>query len=64
MQLWETKHVPGFAKMEILKMIKGEKNIDERVVGSIEEYRADIEADWPKELKEFVFKKIKEIKEN
>ena len=45
-------------------MIKGEKNIDERVVGSIEEYRADIEADWPKELKEFVFKKIKEIKEN
>ena len=61
-QLWETKNVPGFAKMEIMKMIKGEKNIDERVLPSIEEYKDEIEANWPKELKAFVMLKAKELK--
>ena len=54
--------MPGFAKMEIMKMIKGEKNIDERVLASIEEYKDEIEANWPKELKAFVMLKAKELK--
>ena len=61
-QLWEVKHVPGYAKMEIMRMIKGDENINDNVLKSIEKHKDDIKAEWPKELGEFVFKKVEELK--
>ncbi len=62
MQLWDTPHIPGFPKLEILKMIRKEKDIDDKVISAIEKYKEEIKTNWPEELKEFVFSKVKELK--
>ena len=61
MLVWNLEKVPGYAKQEIIKLIDGDKNIREDVIASIHKYKKEIEKKWPKELKEFVFKKIEEI---
>ena len=60
--IWNLKHVPIHAKEEIARMIDGEINIREDVLQAIEKYKEEIKKNWPKELSEFVFEKIKEIK--
>ncbi len=55
------KHFPGYAKQELIRLIDGDKNIRDDVIKEINDKRKEIEKDWPKELSEFVFKKIKEI---
>lgn len=58
---WNLERVPGFAKQEIIKLIDGDKSIREDVVQSIHKYEKEIKKNWPKELKDFVFEKIKNM---
>ncbi len=55
------KMVPMFAKEEITRLVEGDNDIREDVIKSIHEHEAEIKKNWPKELKEIVFKRIKEI---
>ena len=57
---WNLEHVPMFVKENIVNMIDGETEIRDDVIKGINEHKEEIEKNWPKELKEFVFKKIKE----
>ncbi|MBS3135866.1 ATP-dependent helicase [Candidatus Woesearchaeota archaeon] len=58
----EQKNVPAFVKLEIMKMIDGEKDIRQEVLDGIEKYKAEIKKTWPEELISFVFRKVKELK--
>lgn len=58
---WNLEHVPGYAKQEIIKLIDGDKEIRLDVVEAIHKYEKDIEKKWPKELREFVLKRMEEI---
>lgn len=54
MQVWNLKHIPIFAKEELIKLIEfGSMRKD--VWAEIKQHRKDIEQEWPVELKEFVF---------
>ncbi len=59
--VWGLKRVPMFAKDELIKLIDGDKEIRQDVISSIDRYKSEIKKTWPKELQEFVFKRIKEI---
>ncbi len=53
MQVWNLKHVPGYAKEELIKLIEfGEMR--EEVWKEIERYKEDIAREWPEELKKLV----------
>ncbi|HLC95917.1 MAG TPA: ATP-dependent helicase [Candidatus Nanoarchaeia archaeon] len=54
---WNLKHVPMFAKEEIIEMIEG-KDPSDRFVDAVHKYKKEIEKEWPKEIKELVFKKV------
>jgi ATP-dependent Lhr-like helicase len=58
----EQKRVPGYAKMEIMRMIEGDTDIREDVLDAIEKYKKEIKKTWPEELSRFVFKKVKELR--
>ncbi|PIN75016.1 ATP-dependent helicase [Candidatus Woesearchaeota archaeon CG10_big_fil_rev_8_21_14_0_10_37_12] len=61
---WNLKHVPKFAKAELIRIIDGERsNIDKRFIEGIEQYKDDIEQNWPDELKKFLFTVLKDLKE-
>ncbi len=57
MQVWALKHVPVYAKEELVKLIEF-GTIRKSVVDSIKMYRKDVEKEWPEELKKFVLEKI------
>ncbi|TKJ16971.1 ATP-dependent helicase [Candidatus Woesearchaeota archaeon B3_Woes] len=61
LMMWNVKHVPRFAKEELVRLIEGDKNIRQDVVDSVEKYKKEIKKEWPKKLQTFVFKKLKEI---
>ena len=58
---WNLKHVPMFAKEEIIKMIDGETEIRPAVLDAIKEHEKDIKKEWPKELRDFVLKRAEEL---
>lgn len=54
MQVWNLKHVPIYAKEELVKLVEfGSMRKD--VWKEIKEHRAEITKEWPRELGEFVF---------
>lgn len=61
---WNLKHVPLNSKEEIIRLIDGERTgISGRFVSGMMKYKKEIEESWPKELREFVFKALKELDE-
>ena len=58
MQAWNLKRVPNFAKQEIIEIINGKKDIRQDFIDAVYKYKKDIERSWPKEIREFVFKKV------
>ena len=62
-EAWNLKHTPKFAKAELVRVIDGERsNIDARFIEGITTYRAEIEANWPEELKKFLFTVLDDLK--
>ena len=62
-QAWNLKRVPLFAKEQIIKMIE-DKSIEASdlrpdFIAAVSRYRKDIKKTWPKELKKFVFERLK-----
>ncbi len=53
MQVWNLKHVPIYAKEELVKLVENGK-MREDVMQECKKHKAGIEADWPVELKELV----------
>ncbi|MCH8329331.1 MAG: ATP-dependent helicase [Nanoarchaeota archaeon] len=58
MQAWNLKRVPIFAKREIVEMLEGKKEIKQDFIDAVHKYKKEIEKTWPKEIKEYVFKKV------
>lgn len=58
---WNLDELPMYAKEEIIKIIDGEAEIRQDVLSSLKKYREKIKKSWPKELYDFVFRRIKEI---
>ncbi|MFH1316665.1 MAG: ATP-dependent helicase [Candidatus Woesearchaeota archaeon] len=56
---WNLKKVPVYAKEEIVDLIEGKDEPSQRFVTEFNKYKDEIKKDWPKELVEFVAKKIK-----
>ena len=62
-EAWNLKHVPKFAKAELVRIIDGERsNIDARFIEGIRKYREEIEKNWPEELKKFLFTVFDDLK--
>jgi hypothetical protein len=62
-EAWNLKKVPKFAKAELVRVIDGERsNIDPRFIEGINTYRAEIEANWPEELKKFLFTVLNDLR--
>ena len=53
MQVWNLKHVPIYAKEELVKLVENGKMRDD-VMQECKKHKAGIEAEWPAELKELV----------
>ncbi len=63
-EAWNVKHVPSFAKAEMVRIIDGAReDIDPRFIEGVTKYRAEIEANWPEELKKFLFTILDQVKE-
>lgn len=58
---WNLEKVPIYAKEEIVKLIDGEENIRADIIRAFHRYEKKIKKEWPKELQDFVFKRLKEI---
>lgn len=55
-EAWNLQKVPKFAKMELVRIIEGARNdIDPKFIAGVNEYRKDIDANWPDELKKFLW---------
>lgn len=59
--IFNLREVPMFAREEIARLVEGDDDIREDVIKSIHEYSAEIKKTWPKELREIVFRRMKEI---
>lgn len=57
MQVWSLQHVPIYAKEELVKWIESGK-IREDVLIEMKKHRADIEKEWPEELREWIKEKM------
>lgn len=53
MQVWNLKHVPVYAKEELVKLVE-DGSMRQDVVRECRKRKAEIEAEWPAELKELV----------
>lgn len=60
MQVWNLKHVPFYAKEELIKLIEL-GNMRKDIWDGIKKYQQEIEQNWPAELKEFVLGKMTEV---
>ncbi len=58
LQALNLKRVPSFAKMEIVELIEGKKEMGQSFIDAVHKYKKEIEKTWPKEIKEFVFEKV------
>ena len=59
LKAWNLKHVPLFAKEELVALIDGKPEPDERFIIDIRKYKREIKKEWPKDLQSFLFKKLK-----
>jgi len=60
-QAWNLEHVPRTAKAELVDIINGKREgIDPYFLKGVQQYRKEIEQNWPEELKKFLFKALKE----
>lgn len=57
LQVWALKYIPVYAKEEFIKLIDN-GSMRKEVMDECKMYRADIEQDWPEELKQFVLAKL------
>lgn len=60
MQAWGLKHVPIYAKEELVKLIEF-GSMRKEVWDELTMYRKDIEENWPTELKEYVLGKMEGV---
>jgi len=60
MQVWRLKHVPIYAKEELVKLIEF-GSMRKEVWGEMKMYKQDIEENWPTELREFVMGKMEGV---
>ncbi len=61
-QAWNLEHVPMFVKEELVRIIDGKREeIRKDFLDGIEKYKDEIKKSWPKEIREFLFKVLKEI---
>jgi ATP-dependent helicase Lhr and Lhr-like helicase len=60
---WNLKHVPFPVREHIVEILDGSTNIRQDFIEAIKTYRNEIEANWPKDLKEFIFHKLIELGE-
>jgi len=60
---WNLKRVPFLIREHIVEIIDGKKNIRQDFVEAIKTYKKEIDANWPEELRLFVFNKLIELKE-
>jgi hypothetical protein len=64
-EAWNLKHVPRFAKAELVRIIDGERRgIDPRFIEGCQKYKEEINANWPEELKKFLWNVIGDLKTN
>jgi ATP-dependent Lhr-like helicase len=54
-EAWNLTRTPRFARAELVRIIDGARDIDPRFIEGITKYRADIEREWPAELRKFLF---------
>jgi ATP-dependent Lhr-like helicase len=59
--VWELEHMPAYAKMELVRLLQGEKDIRKDVLDSLEKYKDEIKKTWPMELQNAVAEKIEEL---
>jgi len=57
MQVWSLKHLPVYAKEEIIKLIET-GGMSARVTKELKEHKKEIQEDWPQGLREFILEKI------
>lgn len=57
MQVWSLKHVPVYAKEELIKLIEN-GSMRQDVMNDCRKHRKEIEESWPEELKDFVLNKM------
>lgn len=58
-ELMGLKHVPNFAKIELMGLIEDPKMIvKQNIIDSMIKYKKEIKKNWPKDLKEYVFKAL------
>jgi ATP-dependent Lhr-like helicase len=61
-QAWNLKHVPMFARKEIVRMLEGERTgIRQEVIAAMHQYEKEIEKTWPRDLRLAVLKAVQEI---
>jgi hypothetical protein len=61
-QAWNLKHVPMFARKEIVMMLEGERTgISQEVIAAMHQYSKEIEKTWPRDLRMAVLKAVEEI---
>jgi ATP-dependent helicase Lhr and Lhr-like helicase len=58
MQVYDLKHIPAFAKQEIVEAINGTKEFGQSFIDTVHKYKKEIDKTWPKEVKKFVFDKL------
>ncbi|MBU1004513.1 MAG: ATP-dependent helicase [Nanoarchaeota archaeon] len=58
LQALNLKRVPRFAKEEMADEIDGGKDFSQTFIDAVHKYKKEIEKSWPKEIKEYVFKKV------
>jgi ATP-dependent Lhr-like helicase len=58
---WNLNRVPMYAKEEIVNLIDGGEDIRQDVLKEIRAHQKDIAREWPKELREFVLKRIEAL---
>ncbi len=62
-EAWNLKRVPRFVKAELIKIIDGERtDIDPKFLEGITTYKKEIQANWPEELRTFLFTVLDDLK--
>ncbi len=60
---WSLRRVPFLIREHIVEIIDGKKNIRSDFVEAIIASKSDIDENWPKQLREFLYNKLIELKE-
>ncbi len=62
-EAWNLKRVPRFVKAELIRIIDGERSdIDPKFIAGVAQYKTEIQANWPDELKTFLFTVLDDLK--